>query len=286
MKTIARAARPTIAIALGGGGARGIAHVLALEALDEMGIRPAAIAGASMGAVVGAAYAAGLEARAIRAHVMRVLRNRSDVIGKLLRARVGRFADLVLRGRGNPVLLDPEIFLELFWPSRMPETFEGLEVRTIVVATNYFERNEIVFTSGPLRPAVAGSMAIPGLFRPVEHEGRVLIDGGAVNPLPYDLLIGHADIVVGIDVTFGRRPRMRRVPLPLESMFGAAQIMQGAITAQKIKRQAPDVLIRPTVEQYGLLDFFRAGQILRAAESSKDELKLALAAAVRAFVRS
>ena len=278
---VASSTAPTIAIALGGGGARGIAHVLALEALDEMGIRPAAIAGASMGAVVGAAYAAGLEARAIRAHVLRVLRNRSDVIGKLLWARVGRFADHVLRGHGNPVLLDPEVVLELFWPARVPETFEGLKIPTIVVATNYFERNEIVFVTGPLRPAVAGSMAIPGLFRPVEHGGRVLVDGGAVNPLPYDLLFGHADIVVGVDVTFGSRSRVRRMPLPLESMFGAAQIMQGAITAQKIKRRAPDVLIRPKVEQYGLLDFFRAGQILRAAESIKDELRLALAAEMR-----
>ena len=275
--------RPSVAIALGGGGARGIAHVIALEALDEMGIRPVAIAGTSMGAVIGAAYAAGLEARAIRAHVLRVLRNRSDVMGKLLRARVGRFADLVLRGRGNPVLLDPEIFLELFWPAEMPQMFEDLATRTFVVATNYSDRNEIVFRSGPLGPAVAGSMAIPGLFRPVESGDRVLIDGGAVNPLPYDLLFDDADVVVAIDVTFGGRSRLKRVPSPLESMFGAAQIMQGAITAQKIKRQSPHVLIRPRVEHFGLLDFFRAGHILRAAETTKDDLKMALDAKMKTF---
>jgi predicted acylesterase/phospholipase RssA len=179
--------RPRVAIALGGGGARGIAHVLALEALDEMGIRPVAIAGTSMGAVVGAAYAAGIEGRAIRTHILRVLRNRSDVMGKLLRARVGRFADLVLRGRGNPVLLDPEICLDLFWPSGMPSRFEDLDIETIIVATDYLNRNEIAYDTGPLRPAVAGSMAIPGLFRPVLFGDGVLIDGGAVNPLPYDL---------------------------------------------------------------------------------------------------
>jgi len=278
--------RPSVAIALGGGGARGIAHVIALEALDEMGIRPVAIAGTSMGAVIGAAYGAGLEARAIRAHVLRVLRNRSDVMGKLLRARVGRFADLVLRGRGNPVLLDPEIFLELFWPSKMPEMFEDLATKTFVVATNYSDRNEIVFRSGPLGPAVAGSMAIPGLFRPVESGARVLIDGGAVNPLPYDLLFNDADVVIAIDVTFGGRSRSRRVPSPLESMFGAAQIMQGAITAEKIKRQSPHILIRPRVEQFGLLDFFRAGHILRAAEVTKDDLKAALDARMRTFQRA
>src|SRR5947209_12996816 len=71
---------PRVAVALGGGGARGIAHVLALESLDELGIRPSAIAGASIGAVLGAPYGAGLEAREIRAHVLRVLRKRSDVM--------------------------------------------------------------------------------------------------------------------------------------------------------------------------------------------------------------
>ena len=83
--------RPSIAIARGGGGARGIAHVLALEALDELGIRPVAMTGRSMGAVIGAAYAAGLEARIVRSHVLRVLRNRSDAVGTSLRARVGRW---------------------------------------------------------------------------------------------------------------------------------------------------------------------------------------------------
>jgi NTE family protein len=275
--------RPSVAIALGGGGARGIAHVLALEALDEMKIRPAAIGGTSMGAVIGAAYAAGIEARIIRSHVLRVLRDRSDVISKLLRARVGRFADLVLRGRGNPVLLDPEIFLELFWPNEIPDNFESLAIKTLVVATNYLDRSEVVYGSGPLKPAVAGSMAIPGLFRPVEHGRGVLIDGGAVNPLPYDLLFDRADIVVAVDVTFGGHSRARPMPTPLESMFGAAQIMQGAITQQKIRRRPPDVLIRPKVEQFGLLDFFRAGQILRAAEESKEEFKSALHAQMKRF---
>jgi len=103
-------------------------------------------------------YRSRLDAKDIRTHVLKVLRNRSNVLGKLLRARVGRFADLVLRGRGNPVLLDPEIVLELFWPAGVPGDFDDLAIRTIVVATNYSERNEAVFQSGPLSAAVAGSM--------------------------------------------------------------------------------------------------------------------------------
>jgi NTE family protein len=267
---------PRVAIALGGGGARGVAHVLALEALDELGIRPVAIAGTSMGAVVGAAYAAGIDAREIRIHILKVLRNRSDVMAKLLRARVGRFTDLVLRGRGNPILLDPEICLDLFWPEGVPARFEQLALRTIIVATDYAGRKEAAYSEGPLRPAVAGSMAIPGLFRPVAFGDAVLIDGGACNPLPYDLLFDLADIVVAVDVTFGGRGPQRQSPSPFASMFGAAQIMQGAITAQKIKLRAPDILVRPKVEQFGVLDFFRASQILRGAESAKEELKIAL----------
>jgi NTE family protein len=270
--------QPTVGIALGGGGARGFGHILALEALDELGIAPIAISGASIGAILGAAYAAGMGAKEIRAYVQQVLRNRGEVMGKLLRARVGRFADLVFRGRGNPVLLDGEICLDLFWPEAVPDFFEELAIPLHVVATDFYNRCEIVLTEGALGPAVAGSMALPGLMKPVEAGGRVLIDGGAVNPLPYDVLFDHADVVIAVDVTFGGRSRQRRIPTPFESMFGAAQIMQGAITAQKLKMRPPDILVRPPVEQFGVLEFLRVGQILRAAEGVKDELKRKLTA--------
>ena len=120
-------------------------------------------------------------------------------------------------------------------------------------------------------------MAIPGLIRPVEAEGRVLIDGGAVNPLPYDLLFDVAETVVAVDVTFGG-VRDRRSPTPFSAMFGAAQIMQGAITAQKLKLRAPDILVRPMVEQFRVLDFLRAAQIMRATDPAKEYLKRKLAA--------
>jgi len=272
------ASEPIVAIALGSGGARGFAHIAVLEALDELGVVPAAIAGTSIGAMIGAAYAAGMSGRDLRAYVLGALRNRGEVMGKLLRARVGRFSDLVLHGRGNPVLLDSEVCLDLFWPEAVPDFFEELTKPLLVVATDFYDRRELVLSSGALGPAVAGSMAIPGLIQPVAYDGRYLIDGGAVNPLPYDLLFDHADIVVAVDVTFGGRRREARRPAPFQSMFGAAQIMQGAITAQKLKMRSPDILVRPGVEQFGVLDFLRASQILRAAESAKDELKRRLSA--------
>jgi NTE family protein len=270
---------PSFAVALGGGGARGIAHIAILEAFDELGVRPAALSGTSIGAIIGAAYAAGIEARQLRAHTLVVMRNRSEVMAKLLKARVGRFTDIVLRGLANPMLLDAEIFLDLFWPEGVPERFEDLLTPLQVVTTDFRDRCEAIFSSGLLAPAVAGSMAIPGLIKPVEAAGRVLIDGGAVNPLPYDLLFEAADVVIAVDVTFGGS-RERKNPAPFDAMFGAAQIMQGAITTQKLKLRAPDILVRPMVEQFRVLDFFRAAQILRAAEPAKEDIKRRLAAAL------
>ena len=281
-----RTASPTLAIALGSGGARGLAHVVVLEALDELGIRPVAIAGTSIGAIVGATYASGLAARQIHAHVQSALRSRARVMTKLLRARVGRFSDLVLRRSGNPVMLDAETCLDLFWPDRVAAHFSQLSIPLFVVATDFHASREVVFSSGALAPAVAGSMAVPGLFRPVEFAERVLIDGGAVNPLPYDLLFGHADIVVAVDVTIGGRMREKRMPTVLGSMFAGAQIMQGAITAQKLKLRPPDILLRPGVERFNVFEFMRAGQILHAAESVKDDLKHALGARMEALQRA
>ena len=270
---------PSFAVALGGGGARGIAHIAILEAFDELGVRPVALSGTSIGAIIGAAYAGGIEAKQLRAHTLLVMRNRSEVMAKLLKARVGRFTDIVLRGLANPMLLDAEIFLDLFWPEAVPERFEDLVTPLQVVTTDFRDRCEAVFSSGLLAPAVAGSMAIPGLIKPVELGGRVLIDGGAVNPLPYDLLFEAADVVIAVDVTFGGS-RERKNPAPFDAMFGAAQIMQGAITTQKLKLRAPDILVRPMVEQFRVLDFFRAAQILRAAEPAKEDIKRRLAAAL------
>src|SRR3954454_24938976 len=122
----ARAAhtRPTIAFALGAGGARGLAHLVLLEAFDELGIKPAMIAGSSMGAVIGAAYAAGVSERQIRSHTQSLLRDRSTVMAALVEARIGRLTDLI--ARGNPFLIDAERFLDRLWPNIIPERFEDL----------------------------------------------------------------------------------------------------------------------------------------------------------------
>mgnify|MGYP002629798376 CR=1 FL=1 len=265
-----------IAVALGAGGARGLAHILVVEAFDDLGVRPAAISGASMGAVVGAAWAAGISGRDMRTHAQSLVRNRADLMARVLRARVGRFKDIFSGGLGNPVLLDGERILDLFWPKAVPDRFSQLQLPFRAVATDFFGRGEYLFDDGPLAPAVAASMAIPGLFRPVEIEGRVYVDGGVTDPLPYRCLMANGAYVLACDVTGGPVLAERPTPSPFEAMFGAAQIMQGSITAQMLKGSRPNALLRPDVDRFRVLDFFAAQQIFAAAEPMKDEVKRAI----------
>ena len=267
-----------VAVALGAGGARGIAHILVIEALDELGVRPSAIAGASMGAVVGAAWAAGVCAKDMRAHLQRLLRNRAEVMARIFQARVGRLSDLFAGGLQNPILLDGERILDFFWPQAVPDRFEDLAVPFTAVATDYYGRRARRFQTGPLAPAVAASMAIPGLFKAIEIDGAVLLDGGATDPLPYRGLMGVGDFVIACDVTGApsAQARAKATPSAFEAMFGTAQIMQSALTAEALKGARPDLLVRPQVDRYRVLDFFHAAEILAAAGPIKDEIKRAL----------
>ncbi|WP_349370038.1 patatin-like phospholipase family protein [Salinarimonas sp.] len=267
---------PTVALALGSGGARGLAHVVVLEALDELGMTPSAIVGCSMGAVVGAAYCAGIPARALRRHALDSLLDKPKVMARLIEARVGKLID-VFNGFGNPLLLDAEKVLDAFLPGGLPTRIEEMRVPFSAVTCDFFARTEVVYSEGPVRPAVAGSMAIPGLFKPVTHGARTLIDGGAVNPLPFDLLIGKADVVIAVDVAAGPEPDRDRLPGGLDVTIGAIQIMQEAIVQAKLKLARPQILLRPDVQRFRVLDFFDAEALFAAVDAMKDDLKREIA---------
>jgi NTE family protein len=263
---------PTIAIALGSGGARGLAHIPMLEVLDELGVRPAVVAGTSIGAIIGAAYCAGIPAKALRTHMLDIFRDRAKVMARLIETRVGRITDM-FSGLGNPLLVDGELVLASFWPEGIPQDFSDLEIPFLAVATDYYRRSQVVFADGPLRPAVAASLAIPGLVKPVAHRGHVLIDGVAVNPLPFDLLIGRAEYVIAIDVAGGVGPDHGRLPSGIEITIGTIQIMQESIVNAKLAIERPHVVLRPDVGAYAALDFFKAKQILAAGDALKEDLK-------------
>jgi NTE family protein len=264
----------TVALALGGGGARGLAHIAVLETLDEMGIRPVAIAGTSIGALIGAPYAAGMSGKEIRAHVTALARDRSGLFGKLLAARAGgSIGSLIASGFRGASLIDAEKFCAQFLPDRVPDDFGALQIPLTVIASDLYSRHEAAISFGALRTAVAASMAIPAVSRPVMVEGRVMVDGGATNPLPFDRVRALADIVIAVDVAGPPAEDCTAMPDSFECYLATVLVMAQTIIDEKIKHGAPDIVLRPNVGIFRALDFLRASAILRAAEPVKAELR-------------
>jgi NTE family protein len=270
--------RRSFALALGGGGARGLAHIAVLEALDDMRRRPVAIAGTSIGALIGAAYAAGMSGKEIRRFVIMLAHDRGGILRRLIATRAGTFANLLNLGFGSATLVDGEKFCEQFLPEKVPHDFGELEIPLLVVATDLYRREQAVFSSGALKPALAASIALPAVMRPVVLAERIMIDGGATNPLPFEELRGRADVVVAVDISGAPTDARRDIPNPWECVLATVLVMANAITAEKIKRGAPDLIVRPNVGAFRALDFLQASAILRAAEPVKAELKEKLAA--------
>ncbi len=270
--------RRSFALALGGGGARGLAHIAVLEALDDMGRKPAAIAGTSIGSLIGAAYAAGMSGREIRRFVITLAHDRAEVWRRLIATRAGTFANLFNMGFGSATLVDAEKFCAQFLPDRVPDDFDALAIPLTVIATDLYRRQQAVFSSGALKPVLAASIALPTVMRPVVVAGRILIDGGATNPLPFDQLRGRADVVVAVDISGEPTDERRDIPNPWECLATTVLVMGSAITAEKVKHGAPDLIVRPRVGSFRALDFLQASAILRASEPVKAELKQRLTA--------
>ena len=270
--------RPSVALALGGGGARGLAHILILEAFDELGIRPAYIAGTSIGAIYGAAYAAGLSAALIRAHTEEVLGQRLDLARNLIAARSDPVQKLFRLFSLRSALLKPEALLEHILPTRVPRRFEDLRIPLAVVATDFYAQDPVVFAEGDLRQAIAASIALPVIFQPVIVNNRALMDGGLVDPLPFDLAAAHADITVAVDVSGAPRSDPREMgPGAVEAIVACSQILQRSLVREKLKRLQPDVYIDVDVDAFHVLEFHRFREILTAATPAKDLLKRKLA---------
>jgi NTE family protein len=268
----------SLALALGSGGARGLAHIAVIEALDDLGVKPAAIAGASIGALIGAAYAAGMRGKDIRHYAISLAHGRGEIRRRLMQSRAGTLSDFFAGAFSQATQMDAEKFCAQFLPEQVPADFSALDIPLTVMATDLYRRQEMRLSSGPLHAAVAASIAIPGLFRPVVIDGRILIDGGTTNPLPYDVLTGRADIVVAVDV-FGV-PAAERADMPStwECVYTTVLVMGGAIVAAKLSHAEPDLLIRPNVTIFRTLDFYQASAILRAADAVKAEVKEKLSA--------
>ena len=266
----------TLSLALGGGGARGIAHIHVLEVLDEMGISPVAISGSSVGAMMGAAYASGMSGAEIRAYVNSTFGNKGKFFTRLWRELPSSVGEFVSRGWPKIGELDAERVLRAFMPEQVPENFSDLKIPLIITATDFYGQKGLNITKGSINNAVAASIAIPAVFSPVKVGGIVCIDGGIANPVPFDQLYDRADILLAIDVVGSPKGEPGESPSRIESLFGASQLMMQTTTSMKLIIRPPEILLRPDVNSYRVHDFFKAEKILKETEYFRDEVRSAI----------
>ena len=262
-----------VGLALGGGGARGLAHIPMLQVLDDLGIRPYRISGTSIGAIIGALYASGLSAKQIRAEVLDMVVADGASFRKALKNKDApkwlKMIDLDLKRGG---LIKGDRFIRLLFDVMRVDTFEELKTPLRVVASDYYASEQVVLDSGDLLQAVKASMALPGVFTPVIRNNRLLIDGGGVNPVPYDLL-DECDFVVAIDVMGELRDDAPKSPPFFRAMLHTFNIMQNSIIAEKLKQNRPDIYIRPKLVNIDILEFYKADEIFKQAKPACRELK-------------
>lgn len=306
-----KAGTPRIGLALGGGAARGWAHIGILRTLEKAGIRPDVIAGTSMGALAGGAWAA----------------NRLDQLEDFARSMTKRrmFGFLDWRIGGNGLISGGRLakLLEL----NFGETFiENLPVKYAAIATELSSGHEIWLTRGNLIQAMRASYALPGIFTPIRLGGRWLVDGALVNPIPVSAARAlGARVVIAVNLhsdVFGKgtviqdtgpavedesplpapatKPRnlfgnvfglpRRRLQTPSDGPRGISSVMMDAfnITQDRISRSRlagdpPDVMISPKLGHVGLFEFYRAEESIRAGEEAAERALAGVAEAVAAL---
>jgi NTE family protein len=271
-----RMSDPRIGLALGGGSARGLAHIPMLEVFDELGLKPTVMAGCSIGALIGAGYAGGMRAAEIRDRAEMLLANRLGAMRYVFGARKTRLRDiLALKGLAS-FHVQGEKLVDLILPDHLPRLIEDQKIPFKVVTTDFEMLCERVLTSGPLVKAVAASIAIPGIIIGPKIDGHTHVDGGVTNPVPFDHVRDGMDIVIAIDVTGRPRPPARAHMSNIELAIGSLLIMFHQVAELRRAISPPDVYIEPLEGDFSGIDFFRLKEMLDAAQPAKDKLKRAL----------
>ncbi len=256
------AARPTLGLVLSGGGARGIAHVGVIDALRSHGLQPDFIAGSSSGAVVGALAAAGHDTE--------------TMLEFFQKASPFRFSALTVHKAG---ILDTAKLVESFRAYFPEDSFEALEIRLFITATDILNARLCIFESGPLIPAILASCSVPMVFTPTEIDGRWYVDGGVLNNFPIEPLRGRCDVVVGHYAS----PLRQLQPKDIRGVLAASEraLEVGMHFASKQKFHECEVMLRcPELSRYGLFDTKRHREIFelgrRTTLAAMDSIERAL----------
>ncbi len=270
----ARGKNKSLGLALGGGGARGMVHIQVLQVLEEYGIRPKAVSGASIGAIIGAIYCSGTDAGRIRKFVDNHLRISGELKawrddGRKMMEMV-RLLDIDFRGTG---IIKGERFAHFLYDMLEGQDFSDLEIPLRVVATDYWNSTAVAFTDGPVLSAVKSSMSVPGVFSPVQLDGKLFVDGACTNPVPWDLL-DDCDILIGVNALGrGKISESGKPPKAARSVLETFDIMQRGILAEKVRYSPPDFLVDPPITGVGLFDFYKAESVYKQSESEIARLR-------------
>lgn len=273
-------AKAKIALALGGGAARGWAHIGVLRALDEADIEVGMIAGTSIGALVGGCYLAGK------------LDELESFARSLTMRRIASLLDLTIGGSG--------LFGGMRLTKRMQEhleglTIEGLDRPFVAVASELNTGHEVWIANGSLITALRASYALPGIFEPIRSNNRTLVDGALVNPVPvsvcrsyeqplvvavnlhYDLYGRSAVVKHSASLTATEIKRQAEAPYSRLGMTGvmvqAFNIIQDRISRARLAGDPPDLALHPRLSDIGLSEFHRAGEAIeRGYEETRARL--------------
>jgi len=276
--------KPRIGLALGGGGAKGLAHIQVLEALDELGIRPHRIAGTSIGAIIGGLYAAGLSGKDIRAQVEQFFVDEKQAKEKLfVLPKSLRWLDFIDPALAAGGLLSSDDFITFLGDTIPVRRFRDLQIPLQVVAAELQTGKAVVLESGDLLPALQASMAVPGVFPPVTLQGRKLVDGGVANPLPFDLLLPECDIVIAVDVSGNRELEEGEEPSFVGVLLQSFHTMSNNLIAEKLRCQQPQVYVRPDISNVRVLEFYKARQVFEQSMPAKQQFVRDLKKALRRY---
>jgi len=264
-----------IGLALGSGSARGWAHIGVLRALEERGIRPAVVSGASTGSLVAAACASGQ------------VDELESWVRSLTKIDVWRLMDANFGGGG---VMTGSKLMRAVRDQLVDHEIEALDCQFGAVAADLYSGREVWIRNGSMLSAVRASSGLPGLFTPVQHQGRWLIDGGVVNPVPVSLCRAlGADYIIAVGLN--RRLADELVARPDEASSGNTQasmmevmytsiiIMQEQITRSRLVGDPPDVVIRPRLSDFSMMDFHRAAEAIDEGYAAVERLHGELAMA-------
>jgi NTE family protein len=263
--------KPRIGLALGSGSSRGWAHIGAIRALEERGVKPDFVCGTSIGALVGAIYASGqLEAL-------------ERWVTGLAWSQVVRLMDLTWKGG----LIRGQRLFNLFRSTFEDREIDQLDMRFGCVATELSSGREIWIQHGSLLDAARASIAMPGLFTPVVRDGTVLVDGGLVNPVPVSMCRAFgAEIVIAVDLSWGklgpyrnmgrdlpkRASEQPKIPSIFEVFNTALDITEQRVARSRLAGEPADVLITPLLADFGTMEYHRGVEAIAEGRAAVERM--------------